>query len=70
MHRDRNQNDPARRRRHSRTRLLHLACFAATVIILAFVGILRRAELSPSADSTMRRAVMIFLQSGHGPDRG
>ena len=70
MHRDRNQHDSDHRRRHARTRRLHLACFAATVVILAFVGVLRKAELSQSADSTLRRAVMILFQSGHDPDRG
>jgi len=70
MHAHRKQNDPDQRRRHARTRRLHLACFAATVAILAFVGVLRKAELSQSAGSTLGRAVMLFHQFGHQRDRG
>ena len=50
-----------------RTRRLHLACFAAIVAILAFVGVVRKAELSIGADSMVHRTVMSRLISGSGP---
>jgi len=66
MHSDRYPIDPDRRRRESRRRRLHLACFAVTAALLAFVGVLRKAELSTDADTTLPRAVMDFVQSGPG----
>jgi hypothetical protein len=70
MHSDRNQSHSDHHHRHARTRRLHLAFFAATVALLAFVGVLRKAELSQNADSTLRRAVMFFFQAEPDRDRG
>jgi hypothetical protein len=69
-HAHHSQIDPDHRQSHVRTRRLHLACFAATVAILAFVGVLRKTELSQNADSTLRRAVMFLIQSDSDPRRG
>jgi hypothetical protein len=66
MHSDRNPTDPDPRRQHARTRRLHLACFAVTVALLTLVGVVRKVELSTNTDTTLRRAVMFFFQSGPG----
>ena len=69
MHSVPSQTDPARRRGAVRTRRLHLVCFAATVAVLAFLGMLRRAELSSGAKPALHRSVMFRFQAETTPDR-